>query len=440
MTAYGYIRKSVVHDPARMLSPEMQEAAIRKLAAANGDDEVVILSDLDVSGRKGRERRPGWNELLHAVEGGEATAVYAYSLSRFARSVAQLAEFFDLCERKHVRVRVDRDQIDTSTATGKLVGNVLASLAQFEADVASERVKDAFATKRARDPEWHGPGNRPYGEGDGEDVAAVVAAFGEAGSFDGAARLLNERGVPSRYNDSLWFGSVVATIMRRVAPDEVLPAVRRGAPAGSHSFRLSRLLACGTCGTLLTPSKDAKYDYIRYYCHRSRVVPHARGWVTERVVLPSVAAEIEHAAPMIRRLQRGSRDDEAKMAALGAKRSRIIDTYADGLIDKPERDRRLADIAEAESKLSTRRWVLRVTNPPQIMDTVDEDGAIVEAGEPAKVNAYLRRLFERIVVDMSEPGRKGPSRSVPDLRFEWRDPSMRADDAGDEDAALDASA
>ena len=69
--------------------------------------------------------------------------MYAYSLSRFARSVAQLADFFDLCERTGVAVRVDRDQIDTTTATGKLVGNVLASLAQFEWDVASERVKEA---------------------------------------------------------------------------------------------------------------------------------------------------------------------------------------------------------------------------------------------------------------------------------------------------------
>ncbi len=428
MTAYGYIRKSVVHDPARMLSPEMQEAAIRKLAASNGNEDVVILSDLDVSGRKGRERRPGWDELLHAVEDGEATAVYAYSLSRFARSVAQLAEFFDLCDRMKVRVRVDRDQIDTSTATGKLVGNVLASLAQFEADVASERVKDAFATKRVHDPEWQGPGNRPYGEGVGEDVPAVVAAFREAGSFDGTARLLNERGVPSRYNGSLWFGSVVATIMRRVAPDEVLPAVRRGAPAGSHSFRLSQLLACSTCGTFLTPSKDPKYDYIRYYCHRSRVTPHPRKWVTERVVLPGIVAEAERAAFVVKRLQKGSRDDEAKLAALAAKRVRVIDTYTDGLIDKAERDRRLAVIAEDESKLSTRRWVQRITIPPLIMDDVDADGMVVKADVPAKVNAYLRRLFVRVVVDMSEPGKKGPSRSVPAMSFEWRDPSMRADD------------
>jgi DNA invertase Pin-like site-specific DNA recombinase len=427
MTAYGYIRKSVVHDPARMLSPEMQEAAIRKLAAANGDEDVEILSDLDMSGKKRRESRPGWNELLHAVEDGEATAVYAYSLSRFARSVAQLAEFFDLCDRMKVRVRVDRDQIDTSTATGKLVGNVLASLAQFEADVASERVKDAFATKRVRDPEWQGPGNRPYGEGVGEDVAAVVAAFAEAGSFDGAARLLNERRVPSRYNGSLWFGSVVATIMRRVAPDDVLPAVRRGAPAGSHAFRLSRLLACGTCGTFLTPSKDAKYDYIRYYCHRSRVVAHPRKWVTESVVLPGVAAEAERAALIMKRLQKGSRDDEAKMASLSKERERVKTMFRKGHMEEPEFDAAMIEIAEAESKLSTRRWVRRVTIPPQIMDAVDDDGAVVKGDEPGKVNAHLRRLFVRVVVDMSEPGRKGPSRSVPKMRFEWRDPTMRVE-------------
>ena len=58
MTAYGYIRKSVVHDPSRMLSPEMQEAAIRRLAEANGDGEVVILSDLSDAQNEQHRRRP----------------------------------------------------------------------------------------------------------------------------------------------------------------------------------------------------------------------------------------------------------------------------------------------------------------------------------------------------------------------------------------------
>jgi len=435
MTAYGYIRKSVVHDATRMISPDMQEAEIRRLAEFDHHDDVVILSDLDISGTKDRTQRPGWDEVLTAIESGECKDLYAYSMSRLARSVDQLSAVRKLCTKHGVELHLVKEKVDTSSASGRLYWNLQSSFEEFWADVTSERVKDAFATKRAKDPGWRGPGNRPYGEGEGEDVTAVVDAFREAGSFDGAARLLNERGVPSRYNGSLWFGSVVATIMRRVAGDEVLPAVRRGAPAGSHSFRLSQLLACGTCGTFLTPSKDARWEATRYYCHRARVVPHVRGWVTERVVLPGVAAEVGRAALMMKRMQKGSRDDEAQLAALAAKRIRIGENYDDGVYDKAKRDTRRAAVVEAESKLSTRRMVRRITIPPLIMDATDEDGAVVKGGEPAEVNAYLRRLLVRVVVDMSEPGKKGPSKSVPAMKFEWRDPSLRIEDVGDEDAS-----
>jgi DNA invertase Pin-like site-specific DNA recombinase len=423
MTAFGYIRKSVVHDAARMLSPETQEAAIRDLAARNGDDDVTILSDLDISGKKRRDKRPGWDELLRAVETGEAHAVYAYSLSRFARSVSQLAEFFDLCDRLKVAVRVDRDHIDTSSATGKLVSNVLASLAQFESDVASERVKDAFAVKRRNDPAWQGPGAREYGSLPGEDTGIVVEAFHAAGSFDGAARILNERRVACRSSRAVWHGTTVRDIVRRAFPDEVAPSQGRGAKAGPRPFRLARLIACGTCGTLLTPSQDKRTGVVRYYCHRAKVTPHARGWVTESLILPAIRDEAEHAAVAIRRMQVGTPQDEARAADLAAKRDRILANFEDGLIDRGARDAKLAVVAEAESKLSSRRWVKRIRIAPDI-----------EADDPARVNDHLRRLFDRATVDMSEPARKGPSKWVPTVEFAWRDPSMRyesSDDDGD---------
>ena len=217
----------------------------------------------------------------------------------------------------------------------------------------------------------------------------------------------------------------MAAVVRRAAPDEVQPATRRGAPAGRRSFRLAHLLACGTCGTLLTGSLDRRYDQVRYYCHRGRITEHSRGWVSESKVIGAIRDEAERAALMIRRLQKGSRDDEANLAALAAKRSRVIDTYADGLIDKAERDRRLAAVAESESKLSTRRWVRQITLPPD-----------VERDDPAKVNAYLRRLFDRVTVDMSGRARRGPSSWVPILTFEWRDPSMRGEALPDGDISV----
>jgi hypothetical protein len=157
--------------------------------------------------------------------------------------------------------------------------------------------------------------------------------------------------------------------------------------------------------------------------------------VTERVVLPGVAAEVGRAALMMKRMQKGSRDDEAQLAALAAKRIRIGENYDDGVYDKAKRDTRLAAVVEAESKLSTRRMVRRITIPPLIMDATDEDGVVVKGDEPAEVNAYLRRLLVRVVVDMSEPGKKGPSKSVPAMKFEWRDPTLRLEDVGDEDAS-----
>lgn len=421
MTAYGYIRKSVVHDPARELSPQMQESAIRSLAARHGDEDVVILSDLDVSGKKDRTQRRGWDELLTAVEAGDATAVYAYSLSRFARSVYQLSGFFETCARLKVPVRVDRDAIDTSTASGKLVTNMLSSIAQFESDVASERVLDAFASKRRRDPSWKGPGNVEYGRIEGEDIAPVIEAFREAGSFDGGARLLNDRGIPTRGRGGVWHGTSVAAIVRRAAPDEVGPATTRGAVAGPREFRLARLLACSTCAkegktTFLTPSRDSRYGGVRYYCHRARVTRHPRGWVYEPKVLPLIAEEVEKAAVQIKRMQIGRPEDDAALAALASKRARILDMAADGMIEKDDAQRRLADVAEQESRLSARRAIKRIAIPPD-----------VEQGDPSKVNRYVRHLFERVIVDMSQKAKRGPSRWEAPLTFVWRDPSMRAE-------------
>jgi DNA invertase Pin-like site-specific DNA recombinase len=422
MTAYGYIRKSVVHDPSRMLSPEMQEAEIHKLASYNGHDDILILSDLDVSGTKDRTRRPGWNEVLTAIEAGECKDLYSYSMSRLARSVDQLSAVRKLCTAHGVGLHLVREKVDTASASGRLYWNLQSSFEEFWADVTSERVKDAFAVKRANDPTWTGPGQPPYGAREGEDPKVVVAAFREAGSFDGAARLLNSRGVPSRFSKGhYWSGSVVRGVVKAHAPDEVGPMVRRGAKAGRRSFRFAQLIECSTCHKPLTGSRDARGRDVRYACSRARVIPHVRGWVNESKLLPVVKAEAGRAGIAVRRLQVGSADDEAALAALAEKRGRILENYDDGLYDKPTRDTRLATLADEESKLTSRRWIKRISLPPD-----------VETDDPARINAYLRRLFSRVTVDMSQKALRGPSKWVPSLTFEWRDPSMRWEDDDEE--------
>jgi len=429
MPAYGYIRLSVVHDDARKdATPPQQEAAIRALAKRHDDDDVILLQDIDRSGKLDRRRRAGWDQLLTAIESGEAHAVYAYSLSRFARSVPQLASFAELCDRHGVKFRVDKDNIDTSTASGKLVFHVIAALAQFESDVASERIKDSFAAKRAADPEWRLPGNWAYGTRPSEDSGEVVRAFDEAQSYDGAARLLNERAVPSRR--SVWHGSTVRGILARIDPDRFGRTGVKGVRAGAGDFRLSRLLACGACGTTMTPSVDSRTREVRWYCRNARVdkATHGRGWVSEKLLLATVEAEADHAYLMSRKAWTGSPEDNARADELEQRRERVLDAIELGLIAKDEARDRLDAIAAEARTLSTRRLVRRITLPALITDKVLDDGTEVRANEPREVNEYLRRLFESITVDdMATPAKRGPAKSPIRLSFAWRDPTLRAE-------------
>ena len=89
MTAYAYLRKSVARQDDPHNSAEAQEAAVRAMAARYGDtDGLVILSDWNVSGRLGRAKRAGYDTLWQAIETGACSALYSYSMSRLARSVA----------------------------------------------------------------------------------------------------------------------------------------------------------------------------------------------------------------------------------------------------------------------------------------------------------------------------------------------------------------
>lgn len=398
MTAYAYLRKSVVQKDDPHNSAEAQEAAVRAMAARHGDAEnLVLLSDWDKSGRLGRAKRPGYDALWRAVESGAATSVYSYSMSRLARSVSELTRLFETCSQRRIPIRLEADVVDTSTASGRMTAVILASVAAFEADVAGERMRAAMQAKAARGERV---GTRAfYGEKLGEDADAVLAAFREAGSLNGAARLLNERGVPCRSSRRGWWASSVAHIVRRMDPS-VIGKTEQGVKAGKADFLFARLLHCGTCGTTLTGKRDRDGRRVRYSCH-CFALPHPRTGITESLILPAIKAEVAHLqTPEAVELTTG---DEAERASLEAKRARIIDTYTDGLIDKAERDRRMAAVMAGLDLLSARQEMVEL---PRIDWT-----------EPiAELNAVLRALLTRIDLDPLTFQPVGYKWTVP----EWR--------------------
>lgn len=403
MPPYAYLRKSSVRDLATDLSPETQEREVRALAARHNDNgsKLVMLADWDVSGRgKYTAKRQGYQQLVAAVQSGMCSAVYSYSLSRLGRSVHELSGLFDLCVERNVPVRLVADSIDTSTASGVLLANVLSSVAQFEADVASERTKAAQATRRARG-ERVGP--RYYGDSAGENAEAVLEAFREAGSYHGAARLLNERGVPTRHGRSKngesrgWWASSVGKMVQRLDP-AIKPGKAR--TKTSPDFLFARLLVCPTCQTVLGGSRDST-GWTRYQCSHRTARRHVRSSVAERVLLPAIQAE---AARLKTPEQLETAGDEAKRGELERRRGRILDIYESGDIDRDEYRRRMGALDEEMATLDSRRVVVTI---PQI----DWNWP------PRQINNVLRAMFDHVELD--------PQTFKP-VRFEWTVPEWRS--------------
>ncbi len=394
----AYIRKSRVLN-GHSVSWEVQEQAVRSLAGAG---DLLILSDWNRSGR-GTARRPGYQTMLSMIERDEVSAVYAYSLSRFARSLKDFTALVELCLSHGVPIRFAVDHqlnVEGATATSTLLLNVMAAFAQFDADIARERAREAVAVRRQRGDRI---GHPFYGEREGEDAEAVVAAYREAGSVMGAARLLNARGIPTRRGGPWATTTTRETLVRLGA----MPARSRPGAKARAPFVLYGLLRCH-CGHLLTGTRyrnGPALAYTAYKCHFARTVPdHGLGAVPEKRLLPWVRAEAA-------RLQTPSAVEieaqhETTRAALAARRQRVAEAFLDGLLDRASANEQTAAIDAELDSLGAARAVVAVP-------------ALDWSWEPETINEVLRALWSEVRLDTQ----------LRPLEAVWRVPEWRSDDA-----------
>jgi DNA invertase Pin-like site-specific DNA recombinase len=363
-----------------VVSPEMQLAAATEYAAAFGDRDLVVLTDLNKSGRKGRRDRPGFDALLSAIEAGEVSAVYSYSLSRLSRSVRDIMALAEMCKAQGVAIRLARDtDPDPTTATGRAILALLGVMAQLEADLASERALDAVDARRARGDVMGTPVFRGH--------PIVIAAYEEAGSCTGAARLLTQRGIPTRNGNALWYPSAVRCILLRVAPELVPTGQPRGTKKAAP-FIFYRLLRCH-CDRILTPWRRAsgpRAGYVSYRCTRGRLTPlHGTTTVSETRVLEWAMREATRLRPPTDRVALAE-STETQQAALREQVGRLKVAFLAGLILEPDMLTEKREIDEALTQLDLAG---RVRSTP----------AIRWDREPRDVNLTLRAIWSHIQLD-----------------------------------------
>src|SRR5712692_2813526 len=183
MKAIGYVRVSTEKQADFGVSLEAQTAKIRAMAVVQGAELVDVLIDAGESAKS--LHRPGMARLLAMVDAGAVETVIIAKLDRLTRSVADLAELLKRFERRGVSLVSVADALDTRSAAGRLVLNIMVSVSQWEREAIGERTRDAMRHKRAKGERV---GTLPYG--------AQVAADGVQLEPD-----VLEQGILSRIRD-----------------------------------------------------------------------------------------------------------------------------------------------------------------------------------------------------------------------------------------------
>ena len=123
-----------------------------KLLKTSYDDGGISGGTLD---------RPALQKLLGDINQGLIDVVVVYKVDRLTRSLADFAKLVDIFEAKGVSFVAVTQQFNTTSSMGRLTLNVLLSFAQFEREIAGERIRDKFAASRKKGM-WMG-GNVPLG-------------------------------------------------------------------------------------------------------------------------------------------------------------------------------------------------------------------------------------------------------------------------------------
>src|SRR5271169_1257612 len=126
-----------------------QRRELEAVAKRSGWQIVKAYEDAGVSGAKGRDKRPGLDAMMKAVNAKEFDMVATWSVDRLGRSLTDLLAILQGLQEKGVDLFLHQQGLDTSTTSGKAMFQMLGVFAEFERGIIRERVNTGLARARA---------------------------------------------------------------------------------------------------------------------------------------------------------------------------------------------------------------------------------------------------------------------------------------------------
>jgi DNA invertase Pin-like site-specific DNA recombinase len=140
---------------------------------------------------------------------GTADALVVAKLDRLSRSMLDFASIMASAQKQGWALVALDCSVDTTTPAGEAMANVLATFAQFERRLISQRTKDALAVKKAQGVRLGRP--RKLSE---QVIDRVIRKRAAGHTLAAIADQLNREGVPTAQGGKRWYPSTVRAVLR----------------------------------------------------------------------------------------------------------------------------------------------------------------------------------------------------------------------------------
>lgn len=207
MKVIGYTRVSTAEQARDGYSLDAQRQAIEAECERRGWELVEVIEDAGFSGRS--DDRPGLQRALKLLGKRKAKGIVVARLDRLARSLLDLAQWIDLSAKQRWAIVALDHELNTTTANGRLVARIIASVAQWESEINGERVRDGMAEARANGKVFGFQRRTPDAV-----VAKIVRARRRGDSFNTIAQRLDRQKVPTPNGGQKWYPSTVSRIYK----------------------------------------------------------------------------------------------------------------------------------------------------------------------------------------------------------------------------------
>lgn len=215
-----YTRVSTQEQVNEGISLDNQLEKIKAYCFARDWEVIETVADEGFSGKS--LNRPGMQKIITMAKRQQFDVVVTYKLDRLTRSVKDLGYLIeDVFNKQDIAFTSVTDNFDTSTANGKLILNILGSVAQWERDIIAERTKDALNYKKENKQLYnHCPigflvsdnGELIEDEQEQKTISYIKEMKKEGLSLSKIAERLNNESIPTKKGGK-WFHTTIKKIL-----------------------------------------------------------------------------------------------------------------------------------------------------------------------------------------------------------------------------------